>query len=106
MTAENGIRLLILLAPYAPILAHMGKEAKRMLPFCSVSVPMKQVGAALAEFPGEVMTAFSYLTGEPVDWLKEHVTAEELFEALPVLDRVNDLSALWKAGALLGLIHV
>lgn len=109
LTLESALELALLLAPHvAKIEAHL-PEIKAALESTDGTRP--QVLTALftglrdelASAPGDMTKALSLLVDRDPVWIASNATAQEFVAALPVLDEVNDLGALWAAVQALGI---
>lgn len=104
MGLENALRLALLLAP------HLGRIERR-LPQIKQAVGngrlletlLRDLAQELAFAPGDIVTAYSLLLNVPQEWIAQEATARELIEALPELDRINDLKGLFQAVKALGI---
>lgn len=110
LTLENTLRLALLLGPHLAVIEERWPVLQRALKDRSGERPqlLRALFAALreelAEMPGDMLAAFGLLIDREISWMVENeVSATDLIEALPVLDEINDFSALWGAFRDLGL---
>lgn len=104
MGLENALRVALLLAP------HIGR-AERYWPRLRQAIGngrllealLRDLGRELQFAPGEIVTIYGLLLDRPPEWIAQEATAKELIEALPVLDKVNDIKGLLVACRALGL---
>lgn len=109
ITLGNTIKLVLLLAPYiAKIEAHLPEIAAALQ---TIDGTRPQVLTALftglrdelIKVPGDMTKALALLVGRDPAWIASEATAQEFVAALPVLDEINDLGALWAAVQALGI---
>ena len=109
LTLESALELALLLAPHvAKIEVHL-PEIKAALETTDGTRP--QVLTALftglrdelASAPGDMTKALALLVDRDPLWIASEATAQEFVAALPILDEVNDLGALWAAVQALGI---
>jgi hypothetical protein len=106
LTAVEAVRLLVLLAPYIPVLTTMQEQSKKDLEKRTVSTVMRELAQALKPFPDDFVAAFSILLQVVPAYIAVHCTAQELWDALPTLDKANDFRGLFRAATKLGVWHV
>ncbi len=109
LTLENAIRLLLLLAPYLVLIEGRWPEIRRALATTNgqrpalLSTIFRELSDRMREAPGDMTRALGLLLDKDPAWLAGRITATEFVAALPVLDEVNDLTALWEAAGALGI---
>jgi hypothetical protein len=98
LSLQNGTALILLMAPYWPILdehlpnvehALINKDRPLLVGIFMV------LRDEMRETPGDITRAVALLSGLDARWVAQNATAAEVVEALPVLDRVHDLGRLW-----------
>lgn len=104
MDLEQTIKLTLLLSPHLAVIEQHLPRIQRMLKDTSGQRPQllralfATMREELADMPGDIFQAFAILLDKDTEWLAERrATATDLIEALPVLDQVNDFSALYAA---------
>jgi hypothetical protein len=108
LSLENALGLALLLAPHVARIEHHWPEIKRAMDSDGdrpkiLTVTFRSLRDELSEMPGDMVKAMGLLLDrDPVD-VAGAITAQEFVEALPVLDRVNDLGQLWASAQALGL---
>lgn len=109
MTLENAIELLLLLAPYLALIEGRWPEIQRALAATNgqrptlLSAVFRELSDQMRNAPGDMTRALGLLLDKDPLWLAGRITAVEFVEALPVLDEVNDLAALWQIARILGV---
>jgi hypothetical protein len=105
LSLQNATALILLMAPYWPILdehlphledALVNKDRPLLVGILTV------IRDEMRKAPGDITQAVALLAGLDAEWMAQNATAAEVVEALPVLDRVHDLGRLWgllKAGS-------
>jgi hypothetical protein len=106
MTAIEAVKLIVLLAPYAPVISTMWQQNRKQLERQTLTAVMRGLAQALKPFPDDFVAAFAMMVGLSPDEVAIRCTALELWSALPVLDRANDFKGLYRAAVKLGLWHV
>lgn len=98
LSLQNSTALILLMAPYWPILdehlpnlehALINKDRPLLVGIFTV------LREEMRKAPGDITKAVALLTGLDAEWVARNATAAEVVEALPVLDRVHDLGRLW-----------
>lgn len=100
MNLEQSLALVLLLAPYLPLVEVLWPQFQEALKAGSKKRPYLlsaffQVMASHIE-PVDVTRTFAIILDKPPEWFRK-VQAVELVEALPMLDEVNDFSRLIEA---------
>lgn len=110
LTLENSIRLVLLMGPYIsglearwPRLASALESTNGKRPKLLETIFM-ELRQDLTLLPGDLVTAFAICIDRPVEWVAHNATANDLVEAWPVLDAVNDFGQLWAASKHLGIV--
>jgi hypothetical protein len=98
LSLQNATGLILLLAPYWPILDEHLPNVEHAL--INKDRPLL-VGVFMVlrdemrKAPGDITKAVALLAGLDAEWVAKNATAAEMVEALPTLDRVHDLGRLW-----------
>lgn len=108
MTLENALQLALLLAPHVARIEAHWPEIRRSLEGQGkrpqiLTATFTALRGELAEMPGDMVKAMALLLDREPPEIAAEMTAQEFVEALPVLDRVNDLGKLWATVQALGL---
>lgn len=108
LTLENALELALLLAPHVARIEDHWPEIRRAFDGDGkrpqiLTVTFTALRGELAEMPGDMVKAMALLVDREPQEVAGQMTAREFVEALPVLDRVNDLGALWTTVQALGL---
>jgi hypothetical protein len=106
---EKALELLLLLAPYLALL-------ERHLPVIQaalwnidgkrpdlLSAVFRALAGEMQSAPGDLTRAVALLVDRDPEWVAVNALADEVVQALPVLDRVNDFGTLLQAMDDLGL---
>jgi len=98
LSLQDATALILLMAPYWPVLnehlpnlehALINKDRPLLVGiFMTLREEMRKA-------PGDITKAVALLAGLDAEWVARNATAEEVVEALSVLDRVHDLGRLW-----------
>lgn len=106
LNLEETLNLTILLAPYIGLIESRFAEFERILKNKSGERPqlLSSFLAALVDEinPADFTRVFAILLHKPPEWFR-NVTAQELIDSLPELDRVNDFGLLISSIRKLGL---
>lgn len=98
LSLQNATALILLMTPYWPILdehlpnlehALVNKDRPLLVGIFTV------LRDEMRKAPGDIIKAVALLAGLDAEWVARKATAEEIVEALPVLDRIHDLGRLW-----------
>lgn len=99
LSLSDVVELVLLMSPYWPILEEHLPRLDRALIAKDRSL-LSEVFFVLREkmskAPGDIIKAVSLLAGVDPIWVAQKATAQEIVEALPVLDKVHDLRRLWR----------
>lgn len=102
LSLENALSLFLLLSPYLPLIevylpqiqvALKTKSGDRPRALSKIFFVFR---GEMKQSPGDLVKAMAILTGVDPVWLAQHGTAQEMINALPVLDEVHDIGRLWK----------
>jgi hypothetical protein len=94
---ESAIELLLILAPYIPLIENawpkfqdslVNKNGKRPE---LLSAVFRNLAAEMQQAPGDMVKVMAILLDKPVEWIAQEATGQELLEALPTIDKVNEL---------------
>lgn len=110
LTLENALRLVVLLGPHlarveehwpAIVRAMQATDGSRPATLSAIFSGLRD---EMAGMPGDMVRAMALLLDCDYAWLAGEMSAREFVDALPVLDEVNDLAALWHSAHELGLV--
>lgn len=110
ITLENALKLGLLLAPYLGAIERhwtqfqraMGDSGgNRMLLLTATLVSLRD---EMQDAPGALSSAMGLLLDLPPTEVADRMTAQEFVDALPVLDKVNNLQGLYRSLRELGLL--
>lgn len=106
---EKALELLLLLAPYLALVERHLPEIQAALRNTDgrrpdlLSTVFRALASEMQSVPGDLTRAVALLVGREPEWIALHALANEIVQALPVLDRVNDFGKLLQAMDDLGL---
>lgn len=97
LSLEEVMFLIILLAPYIGLIETRAEEFNKILKMTSKDKPLL-LSSFLTTFaedikPQDFTRIFAILLRKPPEWFR-NVRAQELINALPALDRVNNFSSI------------
>lgn len=109
LTLEDSLSLFLLLSPYLPLLEIYFPQIQQALKDKSGDRP-RALSKIFYTFrdemrnsPGDLIRIMAILAGVDPVWLSQNATAQEMIEALPVLDKAHDIGRLWKVIKELGV---
>lgn len=96
LTLPMAIELIILMAPYWPILREYTPQIEKAKQDNDLlSVLLFLLRDKMQTTPGDITKMVGILMGVNPAWLASYATAEEIVKVLPVLDKVHELERLW-----------
>jgi len=107
LSAQGALALLVLIAPYVPALvAYFNELAEAVKRREIISATLRALTEPLKQFPEDFAAIMALLLGRSPEWIMERgLTAQQLLEALPALDELNDFKNLLQSGYRLGLLR-
>jgi len=105
---ENAIKFVLLIGPYLVLIDDFKPQFEQALKTNDaglISALLHSLVGEMQKTPGDIVKMVSLLINKPVEWIALNVTAQEIMEALPVLDKINDFGALLIAAQNLGVSH-
>jgi hypothetical protein len=99
ISLQTAVELILLMAPYWPILEDYTPRIEEAL-LAKNKPLLSEIFFVLREkmqdTPGDITKAVALLAGLDPVWLAKNGTAQEIVEALPVLDKAHDFRRLWR----------
>lgn len=105
---ENAIKFVLLIGPYLVLIDDFRPQFEQALKTNDaglISALLHSLVSEMQKTPGDIVKMVSLLIDKPVEWIALNVTAQEIMDALPVLDKANDFGALLVAAQNLGVPH-
>lgn len=105
---ENAIKFVLLIGPYLVLIDDFRPQFEQALKTNDaglISALLHSLVSEMQKTPGDIVKMVSLLIDKPVEWIALNVTAQEIMDVLPVLDKVNDFGALLVAAQNLGVPH-
>lgn len=109
LSLEDSLSLFLLVSPYLPLLELYFPQIQTALKDKSGSRPRAlskifyTFRNEMRDSPGDLIRVMAILCGVDSVWLAQNGAAEEMIEALPVLDEVHNIGRLWKVVRELGV---
>lgn len=109
LSLEDSLSLFLLLSPYLPLLelyfpqiqmALKNKSGDRPRALSKIFYIFRD---EMKNSPGDLVRVMAILCSVDPVWLAQNGTAQEMIEALPVLDEVHNIGGLWKVIRELGV---
>lgn len=97
LALEPAIELTLILAPYVPLIERSWPEFQQALSDTDgkrpelLSAIFRTLAGEMQQAPGDMLKAMALLLDKPLEWVAREATGRELLEALPEIDRVNEL---------------
>jgi hypothetical protein len=108
MLLPQALEFIVILAPYFSLVEEYQDSISEALvapdrPGLLFSL-FKAMSEKMQEFPGDMTRAIALPLGKEPEWLAKHGNLQDVALSIPVLDQVNDFSALFVMAAQLNLI--
>ncbi len=100
---EAAIELILIIAPYIPLLEKTWPEFEAALNSTNGKRPevlsslIQVLVGEMQQSPGDITKVFSILVDKPIEWVAQNATGQDIFAALPILDRVNRFDKIFLA---------
>lgn len=99
LTLPRTIEIVLLLAPYWPVFDEKIPEIERAIIkgdkdiLTSLLVSLRE---KMQDTPGDMTKMVAILMGVDARWLAMNGTAQEVFKALPTLNKIHNFKKLWQ----------